>query len=317
MAKTTSKKTLKKQSESKKTSVKKTVLASKKPAKKQTSAVSKKTSKKIVTPVSTEEFIIKERTIVKEQGEEQDNLIKTKLQALYALQTIDTRINRIRIIRGELPLEVQELEDEVVGLQTRIQNIEVDIEEIKNKNTRHKLFIKDCLALIQKYEEQLSNVKNNREFESLNKEMQYQKLEIEYNEKLINDNAKLVEEKKTLIENTKEVLNIRLKDLEEKKIELNEIISETEIDEKKLLVLREKRKIKIDANLIYSYNKLRLNARNGLAVVNIERNACGGCFSKIPTQRQLEIKQHKKIIVCEYCGRILIDDSIVEAVKID
>ncbi len=247
----------------------------------------------------------------------QDVSVKDKLTTLFLLQTLDTRIDRIRIIRGELPLEVQDLEDEVAGLQTRCQNIVDEIEDIKQQSNQQKLFIKDCIVLIKKYEEQQNNVRNNREFDSLNKEIQYQKLEIEHSEKKINDYAKMVETKTQIVEEVKLELDERVQDLEEKKTELNDIISETEVDEKMLLDKRELYVKKIDERLFYSYSRLRKNARNGLAVASIERDACGGCFNKIPLQRQFEIKQHKKIIVCEYCGRILVDDTIVNAVDTD
>jgi uncharacterized protein len=246
-----------------------------------------------------------------------DLSVRDKLTTLYSLQTIDTRIDRIRVIRGELPLEVQDLEDEVAGLQTRCQNIIQEIDDIKEQSSQQKLFIKDCIALIKKYEEQQNNVRNNREFDSLNKEIQYQKLEIEHSEKKINDCAKMVEAKSQIVDDVKIELEDRIQDLDEKKAELNDIISETQVDEKMLLDKREFFEKKIDERLLYSYSRLRKNARNGLAVASIERDACGGCFNKIPLQRQFEIKQHKKIIVCEYCGRILVDDSIVNTLVIE
>jgi predicted nucleic acid-binding Zn-ribbon protein len=246
-----------------------------------------------------------------------DLSVRDKLTTLFSLQTIDTRIDRIRVIRGELPLEVQDLEDEVAGLQTRCQNIIQEVEDVKEQSNQQKLFIKDCIALIKKYEEQQNNVRNNREFDSLNKEIQYQKLEIEHSEKKINDYAKMVESKTQIVEDVKIELEDRIQDLDEKKAELNDIISETQVDEKMLLDKREFFEKKIDERLLYSYSRLRKNARNGLAVASIERDACGGCFNKIPLQRQFEIKQHKKIIVCEYCGRILVDDSIVNTVVIE
>ncbi len=297
--------------------------ASKTSEKKSTTTAKKKASvseakKKSVKIQAEDEVIITELSHETVEVEDTaDVAIREKLKTLYALQSIDTRIDRIRVIRGELPLEVQDLEDEVAGLQTRMQNIENEIEDIKVQSNNQKIFIKDCIALIKKYEEQQSNVRNNREFDSLNKEIQYQRLEIEHAEKKINDYAKLAESKQLLLEDSKLILDDRLKDFEEKKSELNDIISETEVDEKMLLEKREVFKKKIEERLIFSYTRLRSNARNGLAVVSIERDACGGCFNKIPPQRQMEIKQHKKIIVCEYCGRILVDDLIVNSVEID
>ncbi len=296
---------------------------SKTSVKKSTPAKGKVADKKISTKKtaeSPEEDIIIQSTPHKdhiESEEVHDVAVRDKLITLFTLQTIDSRIDRIRIVRGELPLEVQDLEDDVAGLQTRLSNIERDIEDIKNQSNSQKLFIKDCISLIKKYEEQQNNVRNNREFDSLNKEIQYQKLEIEHSEKIIHDLAKTIETKLTLFEDSKKALADRMSDLDEKKAELQDIISETETDEKMLLEQKENFKKRIDDRLLFSYNRLRSNARNGLAVVNIERDACGGCFNKIPPQRQMEIKQHKKIIVCEYCGRILIDDSIVKTVNIE
>lgn len=245
-----------------------------------------------------------------------DFSIKEKLVALFTLQSIDTRIDRIRVIRGELPLEVRDLEDEVEGLTIRVQNISKEIEENKRQINEQKIFIKDCLALIKKYEEQQDNVRNNREFDSLNKEIQYQKLEIEHAEKRISDFTRNLELKTNLFEESKVAISERTRDLEEKKLELQDIVSETEQDEKNLVKLREELSTSIEERLLYSYNRLRTNARNGLAVVCIERDACGGCFNKIPPQRQMEIKLHRKILVCEYCGRILIDEAVVSQVNI-
>jgi uncharacterized protein len=297
---TSSKKSAKTELEEKKTSVKKSASKSKD------------------NDVAVEEIIQEEATSVSKHYEElsYDVSVREKLILLYSLQTIDTRIDRIRVIRGELPLEVQDLEDEVIGLKKRLMNVVNEIEELKVQNTNQKLFIKDCIALINKYEEQQNNVRNNREFDSLNKEIQYQKLEIEYAEKKINDIAKLIETKQEVLEQTKQDSANRDLDLKEKQAELDEIISETEIDEKNLLKERDKLIAKIEERFQYSYNRLRKNARNGLAVVCIERDACGGCFNKIPPQRQMEIKQHRKIIVCEYCGRVLVDDFIVQEVNL-
>jgi len=295
---------------------KKPVSTSKKTIKKTEPAIQQE-DKEEITEVSD---VVIQATTVKDSIDAediQDLAIRDKLVTLYTLQTIDTRIDRIRIVRGELPLEVQDLEDEVAGLTTRLQNIEDEINDNKTQSNNQKIFIKDCISLIKKYEEQQNNVRNNREFDSLNKEIQYQKLEIELAEKKIHDYAKLLETKTTLQEASKEIRDERIKDLEEKKTELNDIISETEVDEQQLLEKRENYKKRIDERLLFSYSRLRSNARNGLAVVRIERDACGGCFNKIPPQRQMEIKQHKKIIVCEYCGRIIVDDSIANVVQLD
>lgn len=245
-----------------------------------------------------------------------DFSIKEKLVTLFTLQSIDTKIDRIRVVRGELPLEVRDLEDEVEGLTIRVQNISQEIEDIKRQINEQKIFMKDCLSLIKKYEEQQDNVRNNREFDSLNKEIQYQKLEIEHSEKRIIDLARNLEFKTNIFEESSAGIVERKKDLEGKKVELQDIVSETEHEEKKLSKLREELSATIEERLLYSYNRLRTNARNGLAVVCIERDSCGGCFNKIPPQRQMEIKLHRKILVCEYCGRILIDEAVVAQVNI-
>lgn len=245
-----------------------------------------------------------------------DFSVKEKLVALFTLQSIDSKIDKIRVIRGELPLEVRDLEDEVEGLSLRLKNISQEIEDINRQISEQKNFIKDCIALIKKYEEQQNNVRNNREFDSLNKEIQYQKLEIEHSEKRISDFTKSLEFKTKVFEESSVNVVERRKDLDEKKIELQDIVSETEQEEKNLLIAREELSSKIEERLLFSYNRLRENARNGLAVVLIARDACGGCFNKIPPQRQMEIKLQRKILVCEYCGRILIDDTIAADVNL-
>lgn len=284
-------------------------------AKEKSTASKKKETAKTLQTAEVEPMIMTEVHATKPEVDESVELsVKEKLKVLYTLQAIDSQIDRIRVIRGELPLEVQDLEDDVAGLQTRLQNLTTEIEDIKNQSNQQKLFIKDCITLIAKYEEQQKNVRNNREFDSLNKEIQYQRLEIEHSEKRIIDYAKQGETKSVMLTDAEAELSERILDLEEKRAELKDIVSETEIDEKQLLEKREQIITKIEERLVFSYKRLRKNARNGLAVVNIERDACGGCFNKIPAQRQMEIKQHKKIIVCEYCGRVLVDEAIVKLV---
>jgi len=289
-----------------------------------TKAVKTKNTKKAIDKpedvridmVKTEVIIDSSNIRSTTEAEEQFDLtVRQKLISLYKLQTIDSRIDRIRIIRGELPFEVQDLEDEVARLQTRLENFTQEIVEVTTSIKDSHNFIKQCEILIEKYKEQQNNVRNNREYDFLNKEIEYQDLEIKHAKKKIGDFTKIAEQKEIQLEDLKNALEEREKDLRQKKIELNEIITDTEVDEKKLIVERENTVKLIDERLIFSYSRLRKNAKNGLAVVSIERDACGGCFNQIPPQRQMEIKQHKKIIVCEYCGRIIIDDFIQKQIE--
>jgi len=238
-----------------------------------------------------------------------------KLIALYSLQQIDSQVDKIRIIRGELPLEVQDLEDEIAGLETRVDNYIQETVTIEKSITEKKTFIKDCHALIKKYEDQQMNVRNNREYDSLTKEIEFQNLEIQLAEKRIKEFQGSLEVQKEEIERYQKVLSDRVSDLEIKKNELDDIIAETEKEEQDLITSSEKNRKYIEERLLTAYTRIRKNARNGLAVVQIERDACGGCFNKIPPQHQLDIRMHKKIIVCEYCGRILVDDEIVNSVR--
>jgi len=235
-----------------------------------------------------------------------------RLIALARLQVIDSKIDEIRNIRGELPLEVQDLEDELTGLQTRIDKLLTEIEDLNQNIQEKKHAIEDGNALIKKYEDQRMNVRNNREYDSLTKEIEYQGLEIQLAEKKIKEQENAVELKQETLNQAKENLESRKVDLENKKKELTEIVSETERDEKELSIQSEENEKYIEDRLLSAYKRIRKNARNGLAVVAVDRDACGGCFNKIPPQRQLDIRMHKKIIVCEYCGRILVDDSIIE-----
>jgi predicted nucleic acid-binding Zn-ribbon protein len=241
--------------------------------------------------------------------------IEKKLIALYNLQQIDSQIDRIRIVRGELPLEVEDLEDEVIGLETRITNFESDVETLDRQIAEKDAMIKESKSLIEKYQAQQMNVRNNREFESLNKEIEYQGLEIQLAEKHIKEFSTSLVLKKEEIDKARQELEERRGDLEVKKNELADIVSETEKEEEQLLIKSKNNQKVIEERLLNAYTRIRENARNGLAVVMVERDACGGCFSKIPPQRQLDIKMHKKIIVCEYCGRILVDPAIVEAAQ--
>lgn len=246
-------------------------------------------------------------------GEIDDKLeisITKKLMALFTLQQIDSQIDKIRIVRGELPLEVQDLEDEIEGLTTRINNLKEEVVELDAQITERNQAIITSQGLIKKYESQQDNVRNNREFDSLKKEVEYQTLEIQLSEKRLKEFAVKLEAKQESIAQAEEVLNEKQDDLNEKLGELKEIITETEKEEQELMARSAEAHLAIEERLLYAYTRIRKNVRNGLAVVKVERDACGGCFSKIPPQRQLEIRFHKKIIVCEYCGRILVDESI-------
>ncbi len=247
--------------------------------------------------------------------ENTDLTVEEKLKALFELQMIDSKIDNIKRLRGELPLEVQDLEDEIEGLQTRVQNFEDEVIKLEEYITNKKNEIKDSQASIKKYTEQQNNVRNNREFDSLSKEIEFQTLEIELYEKRIKEYTVKIEEKKVVIEESKGVLEDRTGDLEIKNSELNSITSETQKEEegleKKSLAIQEV----IEDRLRNAYKKIRGNARNGLAVVPVHRDACGGCFNKIPPQRQLDVRSRKKIIVCEYCGRILVDPDMEEEFK--
>ena len=241
--------------------------------------------------------------------------IEDTLLALYQLQQHDSQIDKIRMIRGELPLEVQDLEDEIAGLETRIENYHSEIAALDKLVAEKKQAIKDSESLIKKYEEQKMNVRNNREYDSLTKEIEFQTLEMQLAEKRIKEYNDALNSKKLQIEEAEGVLNERKTDLDIKKSELNDIVEETEIEEKQLAKRSEELQIRIEDRLLTAYQRIRKNARNGLAIVQIERDACGGCFNKIPPQHQLDIRMHKKIIVCEYCGRILVDSDIADMNK--
>lgn len=242
----------------------------------------------------------------------QELTVEEKLQNLYELQRIDTEIDKIKTLRGELPLEVQDLEDEIAGLETRIENLKVELGELDKTSSTRKMDIKKAEEAIKKYSEQLDNVRNNREYDALSKEIELQKLEIELQEKRIREAQKAKAEKEALMEESKKRYEDKVSDLEAKKGELNDIINETHKDEESLQTKSEELAATIDERLLTAYRRIRSNARNGLAVVTVDRDACGGCFNKIPPQRQLDIRSRKKIIVCEYCGRILIDKYICD-----
>lgn len=239
-----------------------------------------------------------------------DVTIEERLKALFNLQQIDTAIDKIRIVRGELPLEVQDLEDEIVGLETRVKNYTDEVNVFEDTIVQKKQQMKDSLALIKKYEEQQNKVRNNREFDSLTKEIEFQNLEIQLCEKRIKEAKANIAAKNEFVEKAQTELDERKADLKHKKAELDDIIKETEKEEKSLIKESVKAEEVMDERLLTAYKRLRSNARNGLAVVNVSRDACGGCFNNIPPQRQMDIRMRKKIIVCEYCGRILVDQEL-------
>lgn len=248
----------------------------------------------------------------KTKDELQELSIEEKLQHLYELQRIDTEIDKIKTLRGELPLEVQDLEDEIAGLNTRLQNLKVDISEAEKSVSVKKDEIVKSEELIKKYSDQLTNVRNNREYDALTKEVEFQKLEIELLNKKIREAQKHKTEKENLLEVSQQLYNEKQKDLEAKKSELDDIIAETHKDEENFIKQSEVLAGNIEERLLSAYKRIRANARNGLAVATVDRDACGGCFNKIPPQKQLDIRSRKKIIVCEYCGRILIDKYICD-----
>ena len=245
-----------------------------------------------------------------------DLSVEEKLKALYQLQTTLSSIDEKRAIRGELPLEVDELEDEIIGLNTRVERIEAEIQEFQDAIAQRKQEIAVAEQSIERYKHQLDEVRNNREYDTLSKEIEFQELEVQLCNKRIREAMVKIDEKKQDLEKNKEIIKDRNITLEEKKGELDEIIAETRTEEERLKLKAKELEVKIEPRLLTSFKRIRKNARNGLGVVYVQRDACGGCFNKIPPQRQLDIKMHKKIIVCEYCGRIMIDPELA-GVKLD
>lgn len=244
-----------------------------------------------------------------------DNTVEAKLKLLFETQTLDSKIDKLHAIRGELPMEVADLEDELAGLQTRIEKHTADIAHLEDDIEQKKNGMKQADELIKRYDAQLGDVKNNREYLALTKEIELQKLEKMASEKKIKGFEENIAELKQKIKDAKEKLSGRKKDLDAKKGELDTITAETEKEEQNLSKLRDSVKEGLDKRLINAYNRIRKSYNNGLAVVTIERESCGGCFSIIPPQRQLDIGTRKKIIVCEHCGRILVDNNLSEEVK--
>lgn len=244
------------------------------------------------------------------QSAEKEITVEERLSTLYQLQAMMTEIDKIKTLRGELPLEVQDLEDEIAGLETRLQNYQSEIKDFENAVVGQKHRITESTGLIERYKTQLDNVRNNREFDNLSKEIEFQGLEIEFSEKKIREFGEAINNKKNDIAELSERLEGRKADLIQKRNELEQIISETKQDEEKLREKVKKLEVNIEPRLLAAFKRIRKGARNGLAVVYVQRGACGGCFNKIPPQKQLDIKLRKKIIVCEYCGRIMIDPEL-------
>ena len=245
-----------------------------------------------------------------------DLSVEEKLKTLYQLQTALSAIDEKRTLRGELPQEVSDLEDEIEGLNTRVQRIQADIDDFERAVVQKRGEIADAETSVARYKAQLDEVKNNREYDTLSKEIEFQSLEIELcNKKIREAQARIAEKNEELAQN-RELINERQGDLDVKKSELDEIMQETRAEEEKLKEKVKEYEAKIELRLLTSFKRIRKNARNGLGIVYVQRDACGGCFNKIPPQRQLDIKMHKKIIVCEYCGRIMIDPELA-GVKID
>ncbi|HEU4574233.1 MAG TPA: C4-type zinc ribbon domain-containing protein [Chitinophagaceae bacterium] len=242
--------------------------------------------------------------------------VEEKLTSLVTLQKIESKLDEIHVLKGELPMEVADLEDEIQGLHARQLRIEEEINGITQFIEQKKEAIKEAQALIKKYEKQSSNVKNNREFEAINKEIEMQQLEVKLAEKHIKDANEEIAEKAVALEKAKKTIAGKESVLATKKGELEKIISATEKEEKHFNKLAAEAREHVDERLLASYDKIRKSYRNGLAVVPVERDACGGCFNAIPPQKQSEIRQRKKIMVCENCGRILIDDDLVASVEI-
>ena len=236
--------------------------------------------------------------------------VEQKLKTLFQLQTMLSEIDKIKTLRGELPLEVQDLEDEIAGLSTRIDKIKAEVSELKAAIAGKRVEIEAAKASVEKYKSQQDNVRNNREYDFLTKEIEFQTLEIEFCEKRIKEFTAEEQEKSEEVAKSTAALEERQKDLDQKKSELDEIISETKQEEEKLRDKAKDLETKIEPRLLQSFKRIRKNSRNGLGVVYVQRDACGGCFNKIPPQRQLDIRSRKKVIVCEYCGRIMIDPEL-------
>lgn len=246
----------------------------------------------------------------KKKAAEQEVAVEEKLKSLYKLQSYLSEIDKIKTLRGELPLEVADLDDEIAGLGTRINKFELDLKELDSANKIQKGKIETSKTKIEKYNKQLENVRNSKEYDHLSKEVEFETLEIELSEKHIREYAQDSKNLEEQIAKASEALNEKTIDLEHKKKELDDIVSETKAQEEKIREKAKKMETLIEPRLLTAFKRIRKNARNGLGIVPIQRGACGGCFNKIPPQRQMDIKLGKKIIVCEYCGRIMVDPDL-------
>ncbi len=251
----------------------------------------------------------------KKKPVEKEVSVEDKLKSLYKLQSYLSEIDRIKTLRGELPLEVSDLDDEIAGLGTRINNFELEMKQLDEDSKLQKGKIETSKAKIEKYTKQLDNVRNSKEYDHLSKEIEFETLEIELSEKHIREFGQAAATIKEQIEAAGEMLKDKTADLEQKKQELDDIVSETKAQEEKLREKAKKTETTIEPRLLAAFKRIRKNARNGLGVVPIQRSACGGCFNKIPPQKQMDIKLGKKIIVCEYCGRIMIDPEMAGIVE--
>jgi len=269
-------------------------------------------AKKVSTKKSAEDATTQTPEIIRLDIDEK---VEQRLVALYTLQSVDSKIDKIKIIRGELPQAIEDLEDEIAGLETRIANLNANIKETEAAIAARKNEIAEHESILKDNEKKMDNVRNNREYESLNKEVEFQHLEIQLCERRNKEGVAKIAEFKEHIDAAKHLLEGRQADLKTKKDELDDIIKETEKDEERLMKKSKEQEQYIEEHYLKAYKRIRTAARNGLAVVPIDRDACGGCFNKIPPQRQTEIKMHKKVIVCEYCGRILVDDDIAKRVE--
>jgi len=246
-----------------------------------------------------------------------EKTVEEKMRELYRLQQIDSQIDEIEILKGELPMEVSDLEDEIAGLDTRIARLEGQVKELQTEISRHDINIRESEQLILRYEDQMNNVKNNREYEALMKETEMQRLEIQLSDKKAGSSSRELETKQAALDMTREKQVAKTELLTIKQDELKAIITKTEKEEKKLRRASDKQRKEIADRLLRGYDRIRSTYRNGLGVATVERNACGGCFNAIPPQQQLEISQRKRVMICEHCNRILVDHNIEEDMAVE
>ncbi|MBR1514661.1 MAG: hypothetical protein IJ622_10280 [Bacteroidales bacterium] len=283
----------------------------KKSTKKKAVKADEKPEAKVETPAVAEEKPVEKKEAPKPAEDPVEVSVEQKLVALYTLQQVDSKIDEIRAYRGNLPLEIQDMEDEIAGLETRVTNLKEESKKFQKEIASYKIKIKETEALIKKYEEQQNNVRNNREYDSLTKEIEYQTLDIQLSEKRIKENTAKESDVTVKVNDAQERLAELKNELTDKKDELHSLVEGTEKEEEQLLERSAECEKLVEDRLLVAYKRIRKNARNGLAVVGIHNEACGGCFNRIPPQHQLDICTHKKIIVCEYCGRILVDKDII------